>query len=897
MMCVPAQGDHPKAGTPRLNETKFETQDYVITTHDVRDYGAVADDERDDAPAFQQAIDACERDGGGVIFAPAGCYDFRGRLNVKSGVYLRGEWRSPEEGPAAGTILRVYYGREQPDAEPFISMRYSCGLKDLSIWYPEQQFDEPVPYAWTIQQESGMSGGLENVTVYNAWQGIQAGPSGNQLMTVKNLHMTALRTGFLRDSVYDCQKWQKIVFSPRIWSESGLPGAPAKPAEYVALRSYLLKKSTGAILSHYDWTWMYDWTVEGFHTGIKTCRSFVKTEDRGPNGGFVRLKLLNNYVGMDVGDINRCGWADTEVLIRSSLKGAIGIKVRPGLKSAALFQNVTFEGAFNACVWSEASHGCVMMANCAFNNELEEGWGVYAKSGVIQLIQNTFDTAGNDVYIGGHIQSAALLGNGFAGAPGIENHAPKHATVVMDHSPVEAGACDLSGFVYPEAIHKPAKAELFNVRDFGALGDGVTDDSAAFARALKAAETNGGGTVYVPAGQFVLRKELVIPARTELRGTFDNCHHSIGYGVVDGKHVRNGQRGTELFAYPGKGDENGTPFIALREGASLRGVSIVYPEQRWSDYLKTKSFTPYPWTIQARGKNTRLKDVRLVNSFKGADFGTHESTGHRIDYLCGTVLKTGLYVDRCLGDGFVKNVQFNPSFWGWSKYDHGPGGKDGSFDVREAVKHTLTAFVFGYVERAHMLQNFSFASKTGIEFVKNPTHGGINGTLVAHGVDHSGASMIFHDVGNDAQFVNFQIVSMDAGERRRYLDIRNTVKGRAQFYSLLGWGHDPCAEIGIEQQGGDFYFLLSSFASFGLEYGIKQTGGTLKTVGMRFGEPIQSPIHGGYTSGLYGCFGEDIGKAEVIGAIKKKNPEDREAFIRTPEDKVFVKHLIWHDGY
>ena len=287
----------------------------------------------------------------------------------------------------------------------------------------------------------------------------------------------------------------------------------------------------------------------------------------------------------------------------------------------------------------------------------------------------------------------------------------------------------------------------------------------------------------------------------------------------------------------------------------------------------------------------------LVNSYKGADFGTHDSTGHQIDYLCGTVLKTGLYVDNCFGKGYVKNVQFNPSFWGWSKYDHGPGGKDGSRTVREVVKHTLTAFVFGYSEQENMLQNFSYASKTGIEFIGNPKHGGINGTLVAHGVDHSGTSMIFHDVGDEARFVNFQIVSMDAGDQRRYLDIRNTVKGRAEFYSLLGWGHNPCAEIGIEQQGGDFYFLLSSVASFGTEYGIKQTGGTLKAVGMRFGEPIQSPIFGGYTSGLYGYFGKDIDKAEIIGSIKKKNPSDAAAFINKAESKATISHSIWHDGF
>jgi len=107
-------------------------------------------------------------------------------------------------------------------------------------------------------------------------------------------------------------------------------------------------------------------------------------------------------------------------------------------------------------------------------------------------------------------------------------------------------------------------------------------------------------------------------------------------------------------------------------------------------------------------------------------------------------------------------------------------------------------------------------------------------------------------------WLNFQIVSMDVEGRRRYLDFRDTVKRRAEFYNLLGWGHDPYAETGIKMRNGDFYFLLSSLASFGLDFGIKQTGGTLKTVGTRFGESVNSPIFGGYQSGLYGYFGNDI---------------------------------------
>jgi hypothetical protein len=888
-----AQAERPAPGTPRVNETRVETRDYVITTHDVRDYGVTADDKADDTGAFQKAIDACEKDGGGIIFIPAGCYIFRDRLIMKPGVQLRGEWRNPDTQASSpmGTLFCIYYGKGEPDAAPFITLAESSGLKDLALWYPEQSFFDPVPYAWTIQQISGLSAGLENLTVYNAWQGIQAGPKHNQLLTVKNLFMTALHTGFLRDEIYDCQKLQKIYLRPKYWIESGLPNSPKTPAEQVQLRKNLLKESKGAVITHYDWTWMYDWVIEGFHTGVEISRSRIKTEDRGPNGGWVKLQLIDNFVGMEIGDVNRCGWADTDVTIQSNLKNAIGIKVTTPLKSVVQFLNVTFEGTFKYCVFSEASMGVVSMSGCSFNGWADDGYAVYAESGVVELVQNTFKRSGNQIYLGSSIRSAALLGNRFKGSPDIKNNTTRRAEVVIDHADLDLQLCDLSAFEYPEAIYKPEKAELINVRDFGAKGDGVTDDHQAFTKALSAAEKSDGGTVYVPVGKYVLKKELIVPEHIELRGVFDNAHHTRNR-----QRGEDGLRGSELFAFPGKGAENGTPFIQLKPGASLRGVTIFYPEQKWSDYKKNKAFTPFPWTIQSQGPNVHLKDVLLVNSYKGADFGTFDSTGHNIDYLCGSVLKTGLYIDNCFGKGYVKNVQFNPSFWGWSGYPDRPDGS-GSRTLRDVIRYTLTAFVLGFSEQENMLQNFSFGSKTGIEFISNPAHGGINGILVAHGIDHSATSMIFHDVGQNAQFVNFQIVSMEIESRRRYLDINDTVKGRAQFYSLLGWGHNPCVETGIEMESGDFYFLLSSFASFGLDYGIKQTGGTLKAVGMRFGEAIQSPIAGGYQSGIYGYFGKDINKADLIGPIKKNNSSDETAFINEAGSKLKINHSITHDGF
>jgi hypothetical protein len=45
-------------------------------------------------------------------------------------------------------------------------------------------------------------------------------------------------------------------------------------------------------------------------------------------------------------------------------------------------------------------------------------------------------------------------------------------------------------------------SEVFNVRDFGAVGDGVTNDRNAFQAAFNAANAAGGGVVYMPPGRY-----------------------------------------------------------------------------------------------------------------------------------------------------------------------------------------------------------------------------------------------------------------------------------------------------------------------------------------------------------------------------------------------------------
>jgi parallel beta-helix repeat protein len=89
---------------------------------------------------------------------------------------------------------------------------------------------------------------------------------------------------------------------------------------------------------------------------------------------------------------------------------------------------------------------------------------------------------------------------------------------------------------------------IYNVKDFGATGDGCTNDRPALQAALDAARENGGGVVEVPAGRYLIDDCLEIFSRTTLRlapeavivrgGTFGNMIRPglLGVNGYEGVH-------------------------------------------------------------------------------------------------------------------------------------------------------------------------------------------------------------------------------------------------------------------------------------------------------------------------------------------------------------------------
>ena len=98
--------------------------------------------------------------------------------------------------------------------------------------------------------------------------------------------------------------------------------------------------------------------------------------------------------------------------------------------------------------------------------------------------------------------------------------------------------CIHNGFGGKQGWSKPIRVEvakslswpkkIFNVRDYGAKGDG-SDATKAIQSALKDASKNRGGVVYIPRGYYLITDTLDMPRKTVLRG--EQLERTILFGL------------------------------------------------------------------------------------------------------------------------------------------------------------------------------------------------------------------------------------------------------------------------------------------------------------------------------------------------------------------------------
>jgi len=425
-----------QAGTIRQSiKTVYPAKDWVISDFVVTDpgFGAKAEPGFDNRPAFQAAIDAAYNNGGGVVYIPAGNYEFRSQqtatrkvrvrqgteqimkdfnsqyvLNLPPSVQLRGDWADPalNKGKVLGTILEVRVGKNAPNyngtveswwndtqadnalrttytsiADRFIDMNSGTGVTNLSIWYPEQDINDVKPYPCVT---------IENVTLVNAYNGFYSAPS--ELHYILNSCMTALHTGIEVHVCTDIGRIEHVKIDPVYWANSGLPGSPA----LAEVSAYTKANGTGFNMHRSDWEYVSNLYVSGYKTGMWVGREpgYFDT----PNAQFYEIHIKDCETGMYVQAVNPYG-----LLISNSAFGAEkdgrAVYFYNDFKTSVQFNGVDFTGP----VVSDGSDGVISFESCTFSNYSE--YALKINNGNVLLTQSKFKKPAGHVFLGSDVNT------------------------------------------------------------------------------------------------------------------------------------------------------------------------------------------------------------------------------------------------------------------------------------------------------------------------------------------------------------------------------------------------------------------------------------------------------------------------------------------------------------
>jgi hypothetical protein len=166
----------------------------------------------------------------------------------------------------------------------------------------------------------------------------------------------------------------------------------------------------------------------------------------------------------------------------------------------------------------------------------------------------------------------------------------------------------------------------FDVRAYNAKGDGVTDDTAAIQSALDAAADLGGGTVFLPAGTYVITSSLVVGTYVILAGA-GSARTMID---MSSAQMENSAGITSTYVYnPCEPTSNQDIPVAI----TLRGFAIIGSNAQcpWYDgktgiYLTANGCTMEQvevWHcrvgIRVRGWNNYVSNCRILSCNKGFD--------------------------------------------------------------------------------------------------------------------------------------------------------------------------------------------------------------------------------------------------------------------------------------
>jgi hypothetical protein len=416
------------------------------------------------------------------------------------------------------------------------------------------------------------------------------------------------------------------------------------------------------------------------------------------------------------------------------------------------------------------------------------------------------------------------------------------------------------------------KADVF---EFGAIGDGITDDTQAFQKGIDALFKNGGGTLWVPAGEYAFHGNLVLKPNVVIRGEW-----------IDPSTNNYKVEGTILKVYSGKEDVDGQAFITMYPVTAVQYLNFWYPEQAIGGEM-----IPYPPTLQNKvgydiNSNMTVENVTFVNSWKGIEIGPEQNTLWTIRNVNGFPLQTGIETDDTMDVGRLHSVCFKPEFWVKSGLRNSP--KNNSYAIRWVYNNGIAILI-----RKHDFVSYS-------DFYLRGYHIGLAGDYLGEGGQVEERMKEFGNAFFQGHFYNIDIADCKVALRiKALLAIGVYFSGSSLIGDECGVlieedeihpvGFVECVIGGNKQaiiNKGNVYLSLTACKLDGL---LDFQGGALSMLDCSIESNLENHIELG--AGLKTA---RLNTIKTKGKLRIKNHSDEEKVILFNELKESVKRLDPH---
>ena len=750
-------------GTHIVN-TKNPCKDLLVADATVLSFGAVGDGISDDTEAFKKALEYVSSIGGGTVFVPEGKYRITDKIKIAPLCALRGDSKIFEDEKICGTVLLCEYGKGNDDflSEAFIEMETDSKISNISIYYPEQMKQgKIIPYAWTIHMFIGAT--VEDVALINSYRGVRIGPDVNLLTTIRNLYGTPLKLGIYIDHNVDIGRFENITFTPDFWVNSGFEA----PDIYL-IKNQLINNAVGIRYERVDWTYFWDFTIEGYNIGMLSHASSTGSSEPGCAGGQIyNAKISNCNTCIKIDDIT---WAGAH-LTKSYLSTA------DSENAIAINLGERFDTSYSLYQCEIKSKGYGIITNGTGNISLVASMLECKKDAVRLNNEGTLSAIESDVK-GRVLLSEKIRNAEFVNVSNLnlEDNSTSEKTRIIT-SDEQLDTPDIPDFDYNKIYnHKPNGKSLFVLNDV----DKNKDISLELQVLLNEAYKVGGGIVFVPSGEYRLDNSVTVPSGVELRGCGDGMIHYC-------------KNGTTFLTRFGEGREYGQPLIVMKEKSGLRNFKVFHDAQDVNNLKK------YPFVVEGRGEDCYVVNVMLVNPWQGINFASYPCDRHFLMGVYGIALKTAIKIGCASKDGIMRDCHFNPNSWCGTEYCRtNKEYKYGEFlDLLwPKLLCESDCFVIENVKNEMTFLNFVYGAWRGFLLSS-----GADIVSMGNAADGAGMALEVEDCAEDKPiwFVANQLCVAGGHHNECYFKTTDMFSGKANVIQTVAFGSPP---LSVRLDGG-----------------------------------------------------------------------------------------------